>query len=309
MRFSFVSALGAVQRARCRMNDRIRTGIPTGESDGLPCGLIGVARPFSRLFQFRGHFIAAYEFERDEVAPRTCYRDHEKVHPLDRSAAQSDPARGLIPSAIMERFFAVGDIHGCADRLKALLARLEVDWKTDRVIFLGDYVDRGPASSEVLDILVGLQQRHGDRVIFLLGNHELMFRRYLAGEDSGIFLVSGGAWTVASYRNHGSGLDIPPDHLAFLEGLRPYYETDRYIFVHAGLRPGLPMSQQSLEDFLWIRGPFLESTYDWGKRIIFGHTPFANPLIQANKLGIDTGAVYGGRLTAVVLPEVDFVMA
>ncbi len=138
-----------------------------------------------------------------------------------------------------------------------------------------------------------------------MGNHEWMFLRYLKGKDVEIFLFNGGETTLADYSEAGF-IRIPEEHLRFFEELRLFYETKDYIFVHAGLRPGRDLSQQDAEDLVWIRGEFIWSQFNFGKRVIFGHTPFDDPLIMNNKIGIDTGCVYGGRLTALVLPEIDF---
>lgn len=207
------------------------------------------------------------------------------------------------------KLFAVGDIHGCLDRLDVLLQRIPVDWSADRLIFLGDYIDRGPDSRQVIELLLDYKRRYGDRITFLEGNHEWMFSRYLEGEDCGSFLLCGGRQTVESYGLKGKAVEVPDSHREFLEDLEPFHQTESYIFVHAGVRPGIPLAEQSLEDLLWIRSPFLESPYNWGKRVVFGHTPFSAPLLEENKIGIDTGAVYGGRLTAIVLPDLEFIFA
>ncbi|MDY6852862.1 MAG: serine/threonine protein phosphatase, partial [Thermodesulfobacteriota bacterium] len=99
---------------------------------------------------------------------------------------------------------------------------------------------------------------------------------------------------------------IPQSHYDFLESLAHYYETEDYIFVHAGLRDGILIEDQDPHDLLWIRDEFISSDYDHGKRVIFGHTPFREPLVQPNKIGIDTGAVFGGRLTCLELPGLKF---
>jgi serine/threonine protein phosphatase 1 len=101
-------------------------------------------------------------------------------------------------------------------------------------------------------------------------------------------------------------LVIPPSHTSFFQDLRLYHETDSYIFVHAGLAPGVPLDKQQEKDLLWIREPFIRSDYSFGKKVIFGHTPFKQPLITENKIGIDTGAVYGNTLTCVELPAEKF---
>ncbi len=193
-------------------------------------------------------------------------------------------------------------------KIEALLRRLPVDWSSDTVVFLGDYVDRGPDSRKVIDLMLELYKAHPKRLVFLRGNHEEMFLQYLAGEISPIYLLAlGGKQTLNSYPSEDGRPLVPDSHRLFLERLRLYYEIDDYIFVHAGLRPGMPLEEQQPSDLLWIRSEFIRSDYDWGKRVVFGHTPFSVPLVEKNKIGIDTGAVYGGRLTALVLPELEFV--
>ena len=207
------------------------------------------------------------------------------------------------------KIFAVGDVHGCVDKLKTVLGMIKLDWDRDMMVFLGDYVDRGPDSRGVIELLLNLKKRHGDRLIFLKGNHEWMFMQFLKGEEQDFFLQNGGIETLESYSLEKGKTDIPQSHLDFLDNLDLYFETQDYIFVHAGLRSNIPISEQSPEDLLWIRSPFLKSSYDWGKRVIFGHTPFSFPFIEANKVGIDTGAVYGGRLTCLMLPDFEFIFS
>jgi serine/threonine protein phosphatase 1 len=139
-----------------------------------------------------------------------------------------------------------------------------------------------------------------------------MLLHYLEGEDEDLYLANGGRMTLAaygisqSYAPRDRWVKIPSDHLCFLKSLLPYYETEQFIFVHAGLLPGIPLSMQSVRDLIWIRQVFIESDYDFGKRIVFGHTHFSAPLVTETKIGIDTGAVYGGRLTCVELPALKF---
>jgi len=219
---------------------------------------------------------------------------------------------GVLTVAEKRRLVAIGDIHGCLDKLERLLQRIPVNWEKDTIIFLGDYIDRGPNSKGVLDLLISLKELYGENVIFLKGNHEAMFQDYLKGYDRSFFLVNGGRATLLSYGVDPEAfedLKLPLEHQRFLEQLVLFKETDDYFFVHAGVRPGIPLNKQLPQDLLWIRGSFVESNYNWGKRIIFGHTVFSLPRVEENKIGIDTGAVYGGRLTALVLPEVDFVFA
>jgi serine/threonine protein phosphatase 1 len=204
----------------------------------------------------------------------------------------------------VQRIFAVGDIHGCYDRLRALLDRIPLDWSRDQLVFMGDYIDRGPQSFEVVDHLIGLQELHPD-IVFLKGNHEQMLADYLLGKDRMLYLYNGGQQTLESYLRNGAPgeFPIPPRHRRFFDTLRLFHETDAFIFVHAGLRQGLPLAEQGPEDLLWIRESFIDSQHSFGKRVVFGHTPFDRPLVQPNKIGIDTGAVFGNQLTCVQLPE------
>lgn len=192
------------------------------------------------------------------------------------------------------RLLAVGDIHGCPDHLERLMARV-APTREDRVVFLGDYVDRGPDGRKVLDFLIAFGRKFPNAV-FLKGNHEAMFLDFLAGRNQWLFLANGGDTTLESYRE-SEGIHIPKTHLEFLDKLVLYYATDDFIFVHAGLRPGRALEKQSESDLLWIRDEFIESGYDWGKIVVFGHTPLAEPLFKANKIGVDTGAVYGRVLS------------
>ncbi|MFO7558331.1 MAG: metallophosphoesterase family protein [Desulfobacterales bacterium] len=208
----------------------------------------------------------------------------------------------------MGAFFAIGDIHGSMDKLNTLMEKIDIDFKKDTLVFLGDYIDRGPSSFEVVSFLITLKKQH-ENIIFLKGNHEEMLENYLAGIDRFTYLSNGGRQTIDSYMKHGyiSGKElIPEDHIEFFKRLDLFYQTDNYIFVHAGLREKIVLQDQLQEDLLWIRQKFIKSNHDFGKRVIFGHTPLAEPLVQPNKIGIDTGAVYGNKLTCVKLPDVVF---
>ncbi len=208
----------------------------------------------------------------------------------------------------MGSIYAIGDIHGCLDKLETLMSTIDVDVQRDQLVFLGDYIDRGPSSYEVVDYLMQIIRRM-PATVFLKGNHEEMFTHYLSGMDRQLFVMNGGQATLESYmknRTEADGSLIPSEHLRFFSSLRLYYQTDDYIFVHAGLRDNIPLESQKTEDLLWIRDAFIASEYDFGKRVIFGHTPFNTPLVQPNKIGVDTGAVYGNQLTCVKLPETEF---
>ena len=192
------------------------------------------------------------------------------------------------------RLLAIGDIHGCLDQLEALMVQVSPT-PGDQIIFLGDYIDRGPASSGVIDFLIEFGKAL-PATVFLRGNHDQMFTDYLDGHDATTFLMNGGSKTLHSYQDNGQW-PIPFSHRAFLESLLNSYETEDYIFVHAGLRPGLSLAKQDISDLLWIRHEFVISDYDWGKTVVYGHTPLAEPLLTASRIGLDTGCVYGRQLT------------
>ena len=210
----------------------------------------------------------------------------------------------------MIRTCIIGDIHGCSASLVKLLSAVEN--RADTIVFLGDYIDRGPNSKKVIDSILELKKKQSS-VITLLGNHEYMLRNYLAENDNGLFLKFGGQATLSSY---GLPKDAPPaalkaaipkKHLGFLYDLSLLWENEHAFYVHAGLQPGVHSSRQTRNWCLWARDAFIKSTHDFGKPVIFGHTVFQEPLIQKNKIGIDTGAVYGQSLTALLLPDKEFI--
>jgi serine/threonine protein phosphatase 1 len=222
-----------------------------------------------------------------------------------------------------ERIFVVGDIHGCLDKLEKLMKRIDPVSGEDQLVFLGDYIDRGEDSRGVIDYLLRVRDKYPETV-FLVGNHEKMFLDFLHGIEQALFIHNGGGSTIRSYmgcmENPGMimhrGLDagvleemVPPAHRAFLGDLLPYYQTADYTMVHAGLKNGVPLEEQAVDDLVWIREEFIYSEQDFGKRVIFGHTPFVRPLVLPNKIGIDTGAVYGNVLTSLILPDLEFVSA
>lgn len=203
------------------------------------------------------------------------------------------------------RYFAVGDVHGCVEALKALLEILPIKWGEDFLIFLGDYIDRGPAPRAVLELVQDLVERYPQTVIPLKGNHEWMFNRYLQGIEPEVFLYNGGETTLRAYFENGR-LVLPDKDRIFLTSLPLYYETSDYLFVHAGIRPQVPLAQQKEEDLLWIREAFYAYPGRFEKVVVFGHTPFPEPLELEDRIGIDTGCVYGGNLSAVELPARKF---
>ena len=214
---------------------------------------------------------------------------------------------------VNEKIFVIGDIHGCADKLRLLLERLPFDAGRDTLVCLGDYLDRGSDVKGVIDQLCRLRTE-GVHLVALMGNHEYLLLEYHRSQDQALLPYLrrlGMEKTLASYGGAslaelGDLAYMPGEHRDFLASLLPYWETDEYIFVHAGLRYGRPLSVQDISDLCEVREPFLSDERDYGKRIIFGHTPFVTPLVTANKIGIDTGAVYGNLLTAVELPGLRF---
>lgn len=201
----------------------------------------------------------------------------------------------------------IGDIHGSHQLLVALLDLVLPLAST--VVFLGDYVDRGPQSREVVETIIALQRQKTHRIIPLMGNHDFLFSQYLRGGDFSVFLQVGGLQTLASYGLHPASSrqeieeKIPPEHRAFFCNLPLWWQDEHAIYVHAGLQPGRHLAQQTSQWCLWAREQFFHSDYDFGKPVVFGHTVFDEPFLTENRLGIDTGAVYQGHLTAVLLPS------
>jgi serine/threonine protein phosphatase 1 len=205
------------------------------------------------------------------------------------------------------RLLAIGDIHGCAQELEVLLRELSLG-AGDTVVFVGDYIDRGPASRAVVDQMLALAARTDVTSVFLRGNHEDMCLSYIGrgGHWGEAWRLNGGAATLESYgidpRTPGHDvLDrLPPTHVAFFEQLRLSYIQDAWLFVHAGIRPGRRLEEQDEEDLLWIRDEFITSRHGLPQTIVFGHTPHRDVLVDLPyKVGIDTGCVYGGRLTCL----------
>jgi serine/threonine protein phosphatase 1 len=193
------------------------------------------------------------------------------------------------------RHYAIGDVHGRFDLLSRALDEIGDLFAQDaRLVLLGDYVDRGPQSREVVDELM-LRSAQG-RTICLRGNHEEMMLRGLQDPDTAIpWLLNGGAATLESY-----GGDVPPAHAGWLNALPVSYETEHQFFVHAGVRPGVPFEAQTPAEMLWIRGRFLDSDTDFGKHVVHGHTPADAPELKRNRTNLDTGAFLSGTLTVGV---------
>jgi serine/threonine protein phosphatase 1 len=209
------------------------------------------------------------------------------------------------------RLFAVGDVHGCADELEALLRGLPLE-RGDTVAFVGDYIDRGPDSRAAVDVLLALRARDELTTVFLKGNHEDMCLAYLGrhGSWGDAWHLNGGTATLRSYGLPPSAppadvaTRLPPAHLAFFEDIRTWHRTGDFLVVHAGIRPGLPLEQQDEEDLFWIREEFIAARHGLPYTVVFGHTPQRRVLVDLPwKIGIDTGCVYGGWLTAIELGE------
>ena len=205
----------------------------------------------------------------------------------------------------MSLTYAVGDIHGALHKLLPLLTRCEdhAAGRPRRYVFLGDYVDRGPDSAGVVRALRAFAVRLPE-VVALMGNHEAML---LAAFDETIdpaqWLGQGGAATLESY-GVAQPRDLPHDDVAWLRGLPLTHDDGRRLFVHAGIDPRVPLDAQADDDLLWIREPFLSDARDHGRLIVHGHTPVSSmPDLRTNRLNLDTGAVFGGPLTAAVFSD------
>lgn len=211
------------------------------------------------------------------------------------------------------KLFAIGDIHGCDEKLIHLLDRLPFDRQTDTLIFLGDYINRGPRSRHVIDLLLDLE-RQCRKIIFLKGNHEHVLLQYSITRDPEYLRTlrtMGVESTLKSYSNATvqslSDLSfLPPDHRDFLDRLGSYHRAGDYLFIHAGVIPGEDLDHCSLDRLLTVRDIFLEHEPEQGLTVVFGHTPFEMPFVAPGKIGIDTGAAHGNMLTAVMLPDLTF---
>ncbi len=208
--------------------------------------------------------------------------------------------------ALHSEIFAVGDIHGCVNELAALIEQLPLG-PMSTIVFLGDYVDRGAHSREVIDLIIDLKKRV--HVVTLMGNHESMFIEFLRSPQSaaaGRFIFNGGGATLASYGDGDGNYTIPENHSDFLAGLDLFYQNDDFFFVHGGV-PEIPLAKINAKKhgayMLWAREPFLSSAYNWGKVIVHGHTPGREAKISENRIGIDTGCVFNHKLTAIRLPD------
>jgi serine/threonine protein phosphatase 1 len=231
------------------------------------------------------------------------------------SAASSRSVNASAPSDT--RIYAVGDIHGRADLLSEIIARIDDDIRRRPIahtieVYLGDYVDRGPQSKTVIDLLTVRLVANG--AVCLRGNHEAVMEGFL--QDPAIleyWLPLGGMQTLASYgielhenetafSLHRRFLDaFPRTHELFMQCLRNQFSCGDFLFVHAGIRPGVPLDDQDPNDLIWIRDEFLDDTRSHKRFIVHGHTPVAHPEIRSNRINIDTAAWRTGALTCVAI--------
>jgi serine/threonine protein phosphatase 1 len=207
------------------------------------------------------------------------------------------------------RLFAIGDIHGCVGELDAIMKAIAPK-AGDTVVFVGDYVDRGPSARDVIELALDLEKGQAEYV-FLKGNHEDMMMSYLGmpGNYGESFLFNGGISTLESYGVYEADIErahelLPDRHTDFLRRLSVSYLRPPYLFVHAGIMPMRQLEEQQVEDMLWIRQEFIFNPHKLDATVVFGHTPMRGVMIDLPyKLGIDTGLVYGGKLTCIELNE------
>jgi serine/threonine protein phosphatase 1 len=233
-----------------------------------------------------------------------------------RKSANSKFSRPALPAGL--RIYAIGDLHGRADLLDSLLSRIDTDLVHRPVnsaieVYVGDYIDRGPGSCQVLDRLIARSQQR--KVVCLKGNHEIFLSQFLANPATlQGWRQYGGLETLVSYGLRPSlnpdaaeqieiaralRSAIPNLHLQFLDHLSPSASCGDFFFVHAGVKPRVPLAEQREEDLLWIREEFLLYEDDFEKIIVHGHTPVSEPDFRPNRINIDTGAYATGKLTCL----------
>lgn len=224
------------------------------------------------------------------------------------------------------RIYAIGDVHGRADLLQVQLAQIAADERSYRcprskIVFLGDYIDRGPDSKGTIDLMLACARTR--EVVFLKGNHEIFLRRFLDFPHSlDEWRCFGGLETLVSYglrpslsRSHSDYEKLsrelrdalPPQHLTFIDALPLSFSCGDFFFVHAGIRPGIALHEQTESDLLWIRDDFLHHGKPFERYVVHGHTPIDAPDIRSNRVNIDTGAFATGRLSCIVIEGLDIV--
>lgn len=218
------------------------------------------------------------------------------------------------------RIYAIGDVHGRADLLGEMFSAIDDNLRAYPIkqavqVLLGDYIDRGPNSREVIEALISRRRRHA--MVYLKGNHESYAVQFLS--DPSVlseWKQVGGMNTLLSYGVKPSTRDdprqqqdvaaafrqaLPESHYRFMQGLALSFTCGDFFFTHAGVRPGIPLRQQREHDLLWIRDDFLLHEEDFGKVIVHGHTPTKEPDVRPNRVNIDTGAFATGKLSCLVL--------
>ena len=237
---------------------------------------------------------------------------------------QSEPTETGLPED--HRLYCIGDIHGCLNLLEEVHQKITedaADYSGNKIlVYLGDYIDRGKDSRQVVECVLG-EYPPDFRKVFLLGNHEQVLLEFLSGNNLAIahdWFMFGGLATLRSYGVEVQGIPIamqfeglrselakkmPMAHQQFFQQLQLNYELGGYFFVHAGVRPKVKLQQQRPEDMLWIREEFIGSDRFHGKIIVHGHHVTAEPVIQHNRIGLDTGAYSSGKLTCAVFEGTD----
>lgn len=209
------------------------------------------------------------------------------------------------------RLFVVGDLHGCALESAVLLEHLQAQEQLsadDLIVFVGDYIDRGPDSRGVVDLMLAIRETY-PHTIFLKGNHEDMLLSFLGfdGVMGSSYLYNGGAFTLRSYEVSSDDPEVclaqmPENHLEFFKALERYVIIEDFIVVHAGLNPLRDLTSQLDEDLFWIRDEFIANIHYFDKTVVFGHTPYQDVMFhRPYKIGIDTGLVYGNKLSCIEL--------
>lgn len=250
---------------------------------------------------------------------------HKIAQWLGEGAEAPSSVAARIPDGV--RVYAVGDIHGCVGKLDALLDLIKADAEgfsgQVELVFLGDYQNRGPSSKQVLDLLIAAPWPVAWRAVFLRGNHEQALLDFVAdpaGKPE--WLGWGGIETLASYgirpfdvqgKPRGPHLLAtelseamePAGHLRFLDSTRMTHVVGNYLFVHAGVRPHVPMNRQLATDMLFIREDFIGRDHGLPYRVVHGHTIAPKVQVTGNRIGVDTGAYSGGPLSAVALEDKD----
>lgn len=242
---------------------------------------------------------------------------------LGLSRSDDEVRRPRLPNGV--RIYAISDIHGCADLLQKMFTVIDKDLANAPSmraihVFLGDYIDRGPESCRTIDLLI--KRSHNHETVFLKGNHEaFLFDALKSPHHLAAWKQFGGLQTLTSYGLRPTlnpdeveqaeliaelAQRIPPHQRRFFNRLRLRFVCGDFFFVHAGVRPGVPLANQSEQDLLWIRNEFLESEERFSKYIVHGHTPVQQPDIRPNRINIDTGAYATGNLTLLTIQGESF---